>query len=63
MRRGYSDWATRELSQVAVDSPWHSERLYDRAVSSLVDGREDEAEAIFSELEKKTVNREKKKQI
>ncbi|MBL7686439.1 MAG: hypothetical protein JNJ49_00280 [Bdellovibrionaceae bacterium] len=63
MRRGFVDWATRELGQVAVDSAWHSERLYDRAVSALADGREDEAEAIFSELAKKAVIRATTKQF
>lgn len=53
MRRGYSDWAIRELGQVASDSAWNSERFYDRAMSALIDGREDEAESIFFELTKK----------
>ncbi len=57
MRRGFTDWAARELSSIAVDSAWQAERLYDGAVTSLADGREDEAEAMFAELSQKSVIR------
>lgn len=63
LRRGYLDWATKELAKVSTDTQWHAERLFERAAEVLADGRNDEAEALYDDLIKRDVIRLPTKQF
>jgi hypothetical protein len=63
LRRGYIDWATKELAKVSTDTQWHAERLFERAAEVLADGRNDEAEALYEDLIKRDVIRLPTKQF
>lgn len=63
LRRGYQEWATKELSKVSTDTQWHAERLFERAAEVLADGRNDEAEALYEDLIKREIIRLPTKQF
>lgn len=63
LRRGYQEWATKELAKVSTDTQWHAERLFERAAEVLADGRNDEAEALYEDLIKREVVRLPTKQF
>lgn len=54
VRRGYTDWAIKELEKVSADSQWQADRLFSQAAELVADGRADEAEVAYNDL----INRE-----
>ncbi|MDX9730473.1 MAG: hypothetical protein RBT63_01765 [Bdellovibrionales bacterium] len=63
LRRGYTDWALRDLNKVAATTRWHADRLFDRATEFVADGKVKEAEEIYDDLIKRTEVRVPTKQF
>jgi hypothetical protein len=63
LRRGYEEWAMKELEKVGAESRWHSDRLFERATDLLADGKVDQAEALYEDILKRTNVRNSTKQF
>ncbi len=62
-RRGYIEWASKELGRVAVASRWHADRLFEQGTDLVADDKAIEAEALYSEIIKRTNVRRSTKQF
>lgn len=63
LRRGYTEWAERDLGKIGLDTRWNSDRLFERATDVLGEGHADEAEAFYDDILKRTEVRSSTRQF
>lgn len=63
LRRGYQEWAERDLGKIGPETRWNSDRLFERATDVLAEGRADEAETLYEEILKRAEVRSSTRQF